>query len=86
MQNPLTSISGLIVLIGSLAYIIMKALQGSLTTQDLLALLGIAGGAGLLAARDARTTQPSAEQAPQVNVTVQPSPPAAPEPPKIVEP
>lgn len=60
MMNPITTVTGLIVLIGSIAYILQQAFAGTLAPEDLLALLGVAAGAGLVGARDAKPPKDTA--------------------------
>jgi hypothetical protein len=52
MNNPKTTIAGYLVLAASLLTVIAHGLSGSLGGADLTALLGAAGGVGLISARD----------------------------------
>jgi hypothetical protein len=50
--NPKTTIAGYLVLAASLLMVIAHGLSGSLGAADLTALLGAAGGVGLISAKD----------------------------------
>jgi hypothetical protein len=50
--NPKTTITGYLVLVASVFIVIAHGLSGSLGAADLTALLGAAGGVGLISARD----------------------------------
>lgn len=51
-QNPRTTLAGYVVCLGAIAYIIVHAIQGNLSMNDLIALGGIVAGAGLISAHD----------------------------------
>lgn len=52
MSNPKTTITGYLMLAASLLVVVSHGLSGSLSIADLTALLGAAGGVGLIAAKD----------------------------------
>ena len=51
-KNPRTTLAGYIVCLGAVAYIIVHAIQGNISMNDLIALGGIVAGAGLISAHD----------------------------------
>ena len=52
VNNPKTTIAGYMVLVASLLMVVAHGLNGSLSGADLTALLGAAGGVGLISAKD----------------------------------
>ncbi len=50
--NPKTTITGYLMLAASLFMVVAHGLSGSLSAGDLTALLGAAGGVGLISAKD----------------------------------
>jgi hypothetical protein len=52
INNPKTTITGYMVLAASLLMVVAHGLSGSLGAADLTALLGAAGGVGLISAKD----------------------------------
>jgi len=51
-NNPKTSITGYLMLAASLLMVVAHGLSGALGGADLTALLGAAGGVGLISAKD----------------------------------
>jgi hypothetical protein len=51
-SNPKTTITGYLMLAASLLTVVAHGLGGGLSAGDLAALLGAAGGVGLISARD----------------------------------
>ncbi len=52
INNPKTTIAGYMVLAASLLTVLAHGLSGALGAADLTALLGAAGGVGLISAKD----------------------------------
>jgi hypothetical protein len=52
INNPKTTIAGYMVLAASLLMVVAHGLSGSLGAADLTAVLGAAGGVGLISAKD----------------------------------
>ena len=52
VNNPKTTIAGYLVVVASLLMVIAHGLNGSLGAADLTALVGAAGGVGLISAKD----------------------------------
>jgi hypothetical protein len=51
-SNPKTTITGYLMLAASLLMVVAHGLSGALSITDLTALLGAAGGVGLISAKD----------------------------------
>lgn len=51
-RNPKTTVIGVVLIGGSLLYLGMRAMAGTLEAQDLTALAAVLAGSGLLAAKD----------------------------------
>jgi hypothetical protein len=51
-NNPKTTITGYLMLAASLLMVVAHGLSGTLSIADLTALLGAAGGLGLISAKD----------------------------------
>ena len=51
-NNPKTTITGYLMLAASLFMVVAHGLTGSLSAADLTAVLGAAGGVGLISAKD----------------------------------
>ncbi len=52
LNNPKTTITGYLMLAASLLMVVAHGLSGALSLADLTALLGAAGGVGLISAKD----------------------------------
>jgi hypothetical protein len=52
VNNPKTTIAGYMMLVASLLMVVAHGLNGSLGAADFTALVGAAGGVGLISAKD----------------------------------
>ena len=52
MQNPNTTVYGILLLISSLCTVVVHVMQGDFSSLDLQSLIGALGGIGLISAKD----------------------------------
>jgi hypothetical protein len=52
LSNPKTTVTGYLMLAASLLMVVAHGLTGALSMADMMALLGAAGGVGLISAKD----------------------------------